>query len=69
MERNLLNRLDSELYDEMLKKRKEEEFVIWNKLFSILSQKYRISSTGEMVLDREETYNELSKEFELKFKK
>ena len=44
----------------------EEDFKIWDDLFSILAWKFKPTKSGDMYLDGEKVYEELKSKFKLK---
>jgi hypothetical protein len=46
----------------------QENFLVWDKLFSKLAWKFQQTKSGDMFIDSEAVYNELKNEFDLTFK-
>ena len=46
----------------------DNDFLVWDKLFSKLAWKFKQTKSGDMFIDAETVYNELKNEFNLTFK-
>jgi hypothetical protein len=44
-----------------------DNFLVWDKLFSILAWKFIPTKSGDMMINAEDVYNELKDEFNLTF--
>lgn len=46
----------------------DNDFLVWDKLFSKLAWKFKQTKSGDMFIDAEAVYDELKNEFNLNFK-
>ena len=54
--------------EEQTQQIQDNNFLVWDKLFSKLAWKFQQTKSGDMFIDSEVVYNELKNEFELTFK-